>query len=76
MKLLELATRIANFIWDLDPYDLPFKNVGELIWQTIEDLNGDAAGLIADFLNECETEPEYAQTLAKEVERLCLLQKI
>ena len=76
MTLLELATRIANFIWDLDPYDLPFDNIGELIWLTIEDLKGDAAGLIADFLNECETEPEYAKTLAKEVEKLCLHQPI
>ena len=75
MTLLELATRIANFIWDLDPYDLPFKNVGELIWQTIEDLNTNAKEVL-DELNECDVETEYAKTLAKEVERLCLHQTI
>ena len=75
MRTNELAKRIANFIWDLDPYSCrsEYENIGELISRTWSGLSSKrTAKWIREYLLECDTEKEYARELAKEVEKLCL----
>lgn len=63
-----LAKKIANFIWDLDPYDLPYDNIGELIAKTLQDLaDKTKRETIIQWLTDCETDTDYASELAKEV---------
>lgn len=63
-----LAKKIANFIWDLDPYDLPYDNVGELIAKTLQNLADKAKKeAIIKWLTGCEIDTDYARELAKEV---------
>lgn len=71
MKLYKLAKRIANFMWDMDPYDMPYDNVGELIAKTLQDLTDKAKRkAIIQWLTDCETETEYAQKLITEVKAI------
>jgi len=71
MRLYELAKRIANFVWEngdwfeiRDTYD----TFGELVSETLIGLSDKVyCRAIIDWLNECESEPEEAKRLAKEV---------
>ena len=70
MKLYELAKRIANFVWDIDPYEARdnYENIGELITETLIGLSSSRSKkAIHDYLMDCKTETEYANKLAKEV---------
>jgi hypothetical protein len=65
-----LAKKIANFVWDLDPYEARdnYENIGELISETLKTLaDKTKRTVIVDYLYECETETEYAMELAREV---------
>lgn len=73
MKLYELAKRIANFVWDCDPYEARdnYDTIGELISETLIGLSNKPQRIaIANWLRDCETEPNYAKELAREVRSL------
>ena len=70
MKLYDLAKRIANFVWDLDPYHARdcYTTFGEAVSETWMGLSDKARRVsIAQYLLECEIETEEAHRLAKEV---------
>jgi len=72
MKLYDLAKRVANFVWKngdwFDEIRDLYDSLDELISETLIGLSDKVyCRAIIDWLNECESEPEEAKRLAKEV---------
>lgn len=77
MKLYDLAKKIANFIWDFDPYNARdfYDSFGDAVSETLIGLSNDAQrNAIREFLCDIaiqeDYEPEMALALAKEVSAL------
>lgn len=73
MALYELAKKVANFAWDIDPYNARdcYDTFGEAVSETLIGLsNRIQRKAIYDWLLSVETETEYANVLAKEVAAL------
>lgn len=78
MKLYNLAKRIANFIWDFDPYNARdyYSSFGDAVSETLKSLaDATQRETIREFLCDIaiqeDYEPEMALALAKEVGSLC-----
>lgn len=78
MKLYDLAKRIANFIWDFDPYNAKdyYSSFGDAVSETLIGLsNRTQREAIKEFLCDIaiqeDYEPEMALSLAREVSSLC-----
>lgn len=76
MKLYDLAKKIANFIWDFDPYNARdfYDSFGDAVSETLIGLSNDTQrNAIREFLCDIAIqenyEPEMALALAKEVAR-------
>lgn len=76
MRIYELAKRIANFVWDFDPYNARdcYATFGEAVTETYIGLCNkvDRKG-IANYLKSIideDYEVEYARKLIKEVNAL------
>ena len=76
MKLYDLAKRIANFIWDFDPYNAKdyYSSFGDAVSETLIGLSNDTQrNAIREFLCDIaiqeDYEPEMALSLAREVAR-------
>lgn len=72
--MYELIVKIANLIWDEDPYESKdqydtFPDFLKEMMDNIEDKG--YVKSVHDRLVDCETDPEYAQELAREVSALC-----
>lgn len=76
MRLYELAKRIANFVWDYDPYNARdyYESFGDAVSETLIGLsNVTQRNAIREFLCDIATEgfePEMAMKLAREVSAL------
>lgn len=76
MKLYDLAKRVANFIWDFDPYNAKdyYESFGEAVSETLIGLsNNTQRDAIHEFLCDIANEgfePEMALQLAREVAAL------
>ena len=74
MKLYDLAKRIANFVWDFDPYNARdyYDSFGDAVSETLIGLsNATQRNAIREFLCDIaiheDYEPEMALSLAREV---------
>lgn len=79
MKLYELAKRIANFIWDFDPYNAMdyYESFGDAVSETVTSLcSKSERKTIMEFLadiaaeNEETIDTDYANQLIREVAAL------
>ncbi len=74
--IYELAKRVANFIWDFDPYNAKdyYDSFGDAISETLKSLcNKEEKDSIREFLCDIANEgfePEMALQLAREVSAL------
>lgn len=79
MKLYDLAKRVANFIWDYDPYnarDYYGDDFGKALFETLRGLNNVTQRetirvFLCDIAIQENYEPEMALALAREVGSLC-----
>ncbi len=76
MKLYDLAKKVANFIWDFDPYNARdfYDSFGDAVSETLIGLSNDMQrNAIREFLCDIAIEgfePDMAMQLAKEVSAL------
>ncbi len=76
MKIYELAKRVANFVWDFDPYNARdiYDSFGEAVSETIIGLSSKVQrkgiALYLESIIEENYETEYAKELLKEVNAL------
>ena len=77
MKLYNLAKRIANFIWDYDPYNARdyYDSFGDAVSETLIGLSNDVQRqtiheFLMDLIADGEVDVEYANILAREVAAL------
>ena len=76
MALYNLAKKVANFIWDFDPYNAKdfYESFGEAVSETLIGLsNNTQRDAIREFLCDIANEgfePEMALQLAREVAAL------
>ena len=76
MKIYELAKRVANFVWDFDPYNAKdiYDTFGEAVSETYIGLcnKTDRKGIIAwlESIIDENYEVSYARELIKEVNAL------
>ena len=79
MRLYELAKRLANFVWDVDPYEArnTFDTFGECLEEIFDNLRDkQQRKAICKWLREFAFESripedaEYAKKLAREVNAL------
>lgn len=78
MKLYDLAKKIANFIWDFDPYNARdfYDSFGDAVSETLIGLSDrtqreSIREFLCDIAIQEDYEPEMALALAKEVGSLC-----
>ncbi len=77
MKLYNLAKKIANFIWDFDPYNARdfYDSFGDAVSETLIGLSDKVQResikeFLCDIAIQEDYEPEMALALAKEVSAL------
>lgn len=76
MRLYELAKRVANFVWDFDPYNARdfYDSFGDAVSETLIGLsNATQRDAIHEFLIDLGNEgfePDMALQLAREVAAL------
>lgn len=77
MKLYDLAMKVANFIWDYDPYNARdyYSSFGDAVSETLKSLadvtqRETIRVFLCDIAIQENYEPEMALALAKEVSAL------